>query len=75
MKHICIALAVFAISTSALATNYPCSGHKSGVSHCMGQYFVCNDGSISQSKKVCSAGESAPPKPAKIEPTTDAKPR
>ncbi|MGY6246194.1 hypothetical protein ACXIUS_01435, partial [Bosea thiooxidans] len=31
----------------------PCSGKKGGVSHCLGKFFVCNDGSTSQSKKVC----------------------
>ncbi|HHX4932254.1 TPA: hypothetical protein ACVB6J_003669 [Acinetobacter baumannii] len=32
----------------------PCSGKKGGVSHCDGSKFVCNDGSISASKKICS---------------------
>ncbi|ENM5947955.1 hypothetical protein AB8C08_003786, partial [Acinetobacter baumannii] len=32
----------------------PCSGKKGGVSHCNGSKFVCNDGSISASKKICS---------------------
>lgn len=36
--------------------NKPCSGKKGGVSHCAGSKFVCNDGSISGSKKHCSAG-------------------
>lgn len=32
----------------------PCSGSKGGISHCTtdGQ-FVCNDGTISKSKKIC----------------------
>jgi len=34
--------------------NTPCSGAKGGISHCAGDLFVCNDGSISGSKKVCS---------------------
>lgn len=38
----------------AMAANTPCSGKKGGVSHCMGGKFVCNDGSISQSKKTCT---------------------
>ncbi len=29
----------------------PCSGKKGGASHCDGSKFVCNDGSISASKK------------------------
>lgn len=33
----------------------PCSGKKGGISHCTkGGKFVCNDGTISKSKKVCS---------------------
>lgn len=38
------------------AANTPCSGKKGGVSHCANGKFVCNDGSISASKKTCSAG-------------------
>lgn len=38
------------------AANTPCSGKKGGVSHCAGGKHVCRDGSISASKKVCSAG-------------------
>lgn len=33
----------------------PCSGSKGGVSHCDGAKFVCNDGTISQSKRSCSS--------------------
>ncbi|UTO20605.1 hypothetical protein NGC85_05855 [Acinetobacter sp. Z1] len=32
----------------------PCSGKKGGISHCEGKKFVCNDGSISGSKKICN---------------------
>ncbi len=32
----------------------PCSGNKGGVSHCSGGKFICQDGSVSQSKKVCT---------------------
>ena len=31
----------------------PCSGKKGGINHCSKGKFVCNDGSISRSKKVC----------------------
>lgn len=31
----------------------PCSGKKGGISHCQGSKFVCKDGSISASKKIC----------------------
>jgi hypothetical protein len=32
----------------------PCSGKKGGISHCSGAKFVCKDGSISASKRICS---------------------
>ena len=38
----------------ANAQNYPCSKSMGGVSHCQNGKFVCNNGKISQSKKVCS---------------------
>jgi endonuclease G len=47
-------IAVF-LSIPALSSNVPCSGAKGGVSHCNGSSFVCHDGSISGSKKICSA--------------------
>lgn len=40
--------------------NYPCSGGKGGVAKCAGASFVCNDGSISASKKICSGAPSQP---------------
>lgn len=58
MKKIAIVLlAIFSISLAspAFARNYPCSGKKGGVSHCTADgKFMCNDGTISKSKKVCS---------------------
>ncbi|WP_017906494.1 hypothetical protein [Pseudomonas asplenii] len=39
----------------ALAANTPCSGSKGGIAGCDGETFLCNDGSISASKKNCSA--------------------
>ncbi|MET3497757.1 hypothetical protein [Variovorax boronicumulans] len=44
-------------SFGAEAANYPCSGSKGGVAHCSGALFVCNDGSISGSKKVCTGSQ------------------
>lgn len=38
----------------ANARNTPCSGKMGGISHCQGGKFVCNNGKISQSKRVCS---------------------
>lgn len=46
---------VLAFSAGALAANLPCSGKKRGIAGCQGETFVCNDGSISGSKKSCSA--------------------
>lgn len=42
-------------SGSAWAGNTPCSGNKGGIDRCDGDLFLCNDGSISGSKKSCSA--------------------
>nr|WP_316851858.1 hypothetical protein [Pseudomonas alcaligenes] len=49
-------------SLQAIAANTPCSGRKGGIAGCDGDLFLCNDGSISGSKKSCSAymGSSAP---------------
>lgn len=55
------ALALACLCSAAQAANTPCSGRKGGVSHCNGQTFICNDGSASQSKKVCDAGDYGPP--------------
>lgn len=43
------------IKPTALAANTPCSGQKGGIASCDGELFLCNDGSISGSKKNCSA--------------------
>ena len=65
MKRAILVLLTVMLAT-AHAANYPCSGRKGGVSHCRGQYFICNDGTTSQSKKICSAGDYEPPeKPSK----------
>ncbi|EFA4204475.1 TPA: hypothetical protein IFC41_004651 [Escherichia coli] len=41
----------------------PCSGAKGGISHCTSDgRFVCNDGSLSQSKRFCSGYGVAPGK-------------
>ncbi|WP_409276977.1 YdcA family protein [Pseudomonas defluvii] len=42
-------------ATSVMAANTPCSGRKGGVAGCDGDLFLCNDGSISGSKKSCTA--------------------
>ncbi|THK36774.1 hypothetical protein EHS39_17705 [Ensifer sp. MPMI2T] len=38
---------------SVAAANEPCSGKKGGINHCQGSTFICNDGSVSGSKKDC----------------------
>ncbi|NKL23688.1 hypothetical protein GFM07_32370 [Rhizobium leguminosarum bv. viciae] len=49
-------IGILAVSAgTGSATNYPCSGSKGGVNHCQGSTFVCNDGSVSGSKKNCQA--------------------
>lgn len=53
----CLLLVFLGMATSpAYAGNKPCSGAKGGISHCAAGSFVCNDGSISASKKICTAG-------------------
>lgn len=53
-----IAIAAIAVVMASTAVDargrQPCSGKKGGISHCSGKFFVCNDGSTSQSKKTCS---------------------
>lgn len=46
-------LMVFAMTAQAKGRQ-PCSGKKGGISHCQAGQFVCNDGTISASKKTCS---------------------
>ncbi|MHA5498449.1 hypothetical protein ACVSNS_01455 [Pseudomonas aeruginosa] len=50
-----IAAALGLSSLEAAAANTPCSGRKGGIAGCDGDLFLCNDGSISGSKKSCSA--------------------
>ncbi|MDF3933104.1 hypothetical protein [Pseudomonas citronellolis] len=50
-----LAIALAALALPAHAGNAPCSGSKGGIARCDGDFFLCNDGSISGSKKSCSA--------------------
>ena len=50
-----IAVALGLSSLDVNAANTPCSGRKGGISGCDGDFFLCNDGSISGSKKSCTA--------------------
>ena len=51
-----LVLCAWAIA-SAVFANTPCSGSKGGINHCANGRFVCNDGSVSASKRICSGGE------------------
>jgi len=50
-----LAVALTALSLQTEAANTPCSGRKGGIARCDGELFLCNDGSISGSKKSCPA--------------------
>lgn len=57
------ALVVLLLAAPCAAANTPCSGAKGGVAHCANGRFVCNDGSVSASKRVCG-GDAASLRPA-----------
>ncbi|MFU6375901.1 hypothetical protein ACM792_12000 [Metapseudomonas otitidis] len=50
-----LALAFAALSQPSYAGNTPCSGSKGGIARYDGDLFLCNDGSISGSKRSCSS--------------------
>ncbi|WP_150806918.1 hypothetical protein [Pseudomonas fluorescens] len=52
---VCLSSLLMLVTSSVLAANQPCSGKKGGIAGCDGEAFLCNDGSISGSKKSCSA--------------------
>lgn len=55
MKTVILVIMTLCLASPATARGRePCSGKKGGVSHYLGKFFVCNDGSTSQSKRVCS---------------------
>lgn len=46
---------LFTAQADAARGRQPCAGSKSGIAHCTSDgRFVCNDGSLSQSKRFCS---------------------
>lgn len=49
------AVLMILVPLSAHGANTPCSGRKGGVDRCQGETFICRDGSVSASKKSCSA--------------------
>lgn len=53
-KSLAIFVAIMLASSPAMAKGkQPCSGKKGGISHCSGGKFICKDGTVSASKKVC----------------------
>lgn len=50
-------VAMMLISVAAAAANTPCSGKKGGIERCVGEQFLCRDGSISASKRSCSVSD------------------
>ena len=64
-KIICVLFVglLFSVQADAARGRKPCSGAKGGISHCTSDgRFVCNDGSLSQSKRFCSGYGVAPGK-------------
>lgn len=61
---VAIALLAAASMSSTFAANTPCSGKKGGVAACQNGKFLCKDGTISASKKTCSAGAAPAAAPA-----------
>ena len=65
---------LFSVQADAARGRKPCSGAKGGISHCTSDgRFVCNDGSLSQSKRFCSGYGVAPGKD-RVEPLKTTKP-
>jgi hypothetical protein len=54
LRAFCVLIAVSLAANLAEAANKPCSGSKGGVAGCRGDTFICNDGSVSASKKSCT---------------------
>lgn len=52
MNKLLITLLTF--TSLSFAQNTPCSGKKGGIDHCENGKFICKDGSVSGSKKMCS---------------------
>lgn len=48
------ALGLLLVSGSVEARNTPCSKGKGGIKACQGTKYLCNNGTISASKRPCS---------------------
>jgi len=57
-----VAVLCLLLAPSLHAANQLCSGKKGGIDRCDGPLFLCNDGSISQSKRNCAAERGEMPK-------------
>lgn len=55
MRWLIVLVLALGLAQPSYAANQPCSGKKGGVASCDGALWVCNDGSISGSKRNCSA--------------------
>lgn len=53
--RVLVVAAILLHATNPQAANTPCSGRKGGIAGCRGDTFICNDGSVSASKKSCTA--------------------
>lgn len=63
---------LFNMQADAARGRQPCSGSKGGIAHCTSDgRFVCNDGSLSQSKRFCS-GYGASELPRQVKPSPSA---
>ena len=64
---------LFNMQAGAARGRQPCSGSKGGIAHCTSDgRFVCNDGSLSQSKRFCS-GYGASELPRQVKPSPSAR--
>lgn len=48
-----VSFSAFLVSPSYAKGRQPCSGSKGGIQRCVNGNFLCNDGTISRSKRVC----------------------
>lgn len=56
----CLVLVALSGCITCLAAAEPCGGKKGGIAFCnLEGYFVCNDGTVSQSRRVCVTDENA----------------
>lgn len=65
MRRLTLLLLAACLASAAHAANTPCSGKKGGVQRCVGERFLCRDGSISASKRPCTAPEPVASPPAR----------